>query len=584
VANNCKTAVMIILRKLKIKDLAIVSEAEVAFNSGLSVITGETGAGKSLLVGAIDLLLGERGRSDVVRSGKARAVIEGEFEGDFSRLNEILSTEDVSISGNLLTITREISADGRSRCLINDQRVSVGMIKQVGESICDLHGQHQHQWLLDTSKHLWFLDRFAGKSGLAARYEREFSGYRDLVERVETVTKEIAANRQLRELQTFQLAEIDDAAVSAVEEEELERERRELENVNRIKERLFDSGNRIEDEGGALESTAAVLKNLTSLTSDFPAAKSIIAELESARISLAEIARQLAEHLSRLAEDPARLEQIGGRLALIYDLKRKYGGTVESVLAYRDQTAAALEKSDSLESELKDLQQEAINTAVELIGTATDLQAARSAAAKKLSAQLQDQLKQLGMPQSQFSVEFYDPPGGIMIQGDSGPVTLFEIGPKAGRFLFSANPGEEPRPLARIASGGEISRVMLALKSLITGNDQVDLLVFDEIDVGIGGKTALLVGKQLKELAGGQQVITITHLQQLAAFADHHYRVVKRRTDGRTESTLEMLGEKDRVAELGRMISGGSFGQEERRQAEKLLAQARGKRKVSIDK
>lgn len=575
---------MITLRKLKIKDLAIVSEAEVMFNSGLSVITGETGAGKSLLVGAIDLLLGERGRSDVVRSGKERAVIEGEFEGDFSRLKGVLSAEDVTISGNLLTITREISADGRSRCLINDQRVSVGMIKQVGQSICDLHGQHQHQWLLDTGKHLWFLDRFAGCSDLTARYEREFTGYRELVERVEDVTKEIAANRQLRELHSFQLEEIDKAALSVSEEEELECERRELENVNRIKERLFESQNGIEDEGGALESTAAVLRNLTSLSSDFPAAKAMITELESARISLAEIAQLLAEHLSRLVEDPARLEQIGERLANIYDLKRKYGGSVEAVSAYREQIAQALEKSDNLDGELKDLESKVKNSATALIKTAVELQQARAAAAEKLSGKMQAQLKQLGMPRSQFRVEFYDSPGGTVVKGDSGPVTLSEVGPMAGRFLFSANPGEEPRPLARIASGGEISRVMLALKSLISGNDQVDLLVFDEIDGGIGGKTALLVGKQLKELAGSQQVITITHLQQLAAFADHHYRVVKRRADGRTESMLEVLGEKERVAELGRMISGGSLGQEERQQAEKLLAQARGKRKVSIDK
>ncbi len=548
------------------------------------MITGETGAGKSLLVGAIDLLLGERGRSDVVRGGKERAVIEGEFEGDFSRLTDLLAAEDVTISGDVLTITREVSADGRSRCLINDQRVSVGMIKQVGESICDLHGQHQHQWLLDTGKHLWFLDRFAGSEQLAARYAGEFFGYRDLVQRIEGVTREIAANRQMRELHSFQLEEIDKAALSAAEEEELERERRELENVNRIKERLFDSQNRIEDEGGALESTAAVQKNLASLTDDFPAVQAILTELESARIGLAEIARLLSEHLSRLAEDPARLEQIGERLTSIYDLKRKYGGSVDAVLAYRDQIAQALETSDNLDSELKELERQVKNSALALIKTATELQEARSTAAKKLSGKMQAQLKGLGMLHSQFRVEFYDPAGGIAVRGDSDPVTLSEIGPMAGRFLFSANPGEEARPLARIASGGEISRVMLALKSLISGNDQVDLLVFDEIDVGIGGKTALLVGQQLKELAGNQQVITITHLQQLAAFADHHYRVVKRQADGRTESTLEMLGEKDRVAELGRMISGGSFGEEERQQAEKLLAQARGKRKVSIDK
>lgn len=567
---------MITLRKLTIKDLAVVSNAEVSFDRGLSVITGETGTGKSLLVGAVNLLLGERGRSDLVRTGADRACIEGEFVGDLTPLAATLERESINVDGDSLLLTREVSADGRSRCLVNDQRTSVAVLKQLGERICDLHGQHQHQWLLDPDKHLWFLDQLAGAVGLAAAYQSQFADYRRIRERIARLKRDIAVNRERRELYRFQLTEIDAANVSVDEERNLDQERRELENVNRIKERLSNSQGVLEEEGGAIEQVSAVIHDLKSISSDFPAVSAFLDEIESARITLIETGRTLAEHLGRLAEDPQRLEEIGERLSLIYSLKRKYGGSIDSILAHRQDVAVALEQGDSLEQELEKTQSEREKLAAKLSETAVKLQKTRDAAAAKLSRQMVSQLRELGMPDLEFRLEFSDPQGGEEIKTPDGVLKLSEAGLKTGQFLFSANPGEEPRPLSRIASGGEISRVMLALKSLIAGKDLVDVLVFDEIDTGIGGETALLVGRQLKKLAARQQVIAITHLQQIAAFGDYHYRAIKRQAGGRSESTLEALDHSERVAELGRMISGGKLGVEETRQAKKLLAQADG--------
>ncbi len=565
---------MISLRKLKIKNFAIVSETEVDFAEGLSVVTGETGTGKSLLVGAISLLMGERGRAEYVRAGCRLAVVEGHFHGDFSRLTQIFKKEEILIDTDLLVLTRELGADGRSRCLVNDRRVSVATFRQIGAQICDLHGQHQHQWLLDPGKHLWFLDRFAGCRPLYEQYLTQFNNYRSLKAAITSLKEEINANQERRQLYRYQLDEIDRAAIVTDEETELEQERRQLENVTRIKERLINSQLRLEDEGGGIEAVTVTAGDLETIADDFPAAKPLAEELESIKISLTEMVRTLAEHSSRLIENPARLEQIGERLAAIYDLKRKYGGSIAAIYEYREKITQYLQTADSHSSQLAQLEDKFDKVAGKLVDTAIHLQAMRERAAEKLRNQMTKILQKLGLSQAQFLVEFNPVAGGELVEQAGCRHTLSEAGVQIGQFLFSANAGEEAKPLVRIASGGEISRVMLALKSLISGKDQVDLLVFDEIDSGIGGETALLVGRQLKELSRRQQVIAITHLQQIAAYSDQHYRAVKKETRGRTESSLEVLADAERVAELGRMISGGELGEEEKRQAEKLLQAA----------
>ncbi|MFH2054335.1 MAG: DNA repair protein RecN [bacterium] len=572
---------MILLEKLRIKDFAIVAEIEVEFASGFTVVTGETGAGKSLLLGAFTLLIGERASSDLVRSGCKRALIEAQFSGDLSRLQESIEAEGLEFEAERLILAREIGSDGKSRCLVNDQRVNLTLLRELGQRLCDLHGQHQHQWLLDPSRHLWFLDRFAGCSSLEMQYRRLFEQYCGTRSRISTLEKEIAAAQERRELYSYQLAEIESAAVKPDEEDALETEQRQLENVARIKRALFESCERLETETGALAGLAEIERELRGVASSFKPAEQLRNDLESAQITLSELNRALAEEASRLEEDPARLEEVADRLSLIYELKRKYGGSLQSLEQYHAQIREALSAGEQANEELSQLQQRVQAQAAELIEAAIALQREREQGAAKLARRIKKLLAELGMPDAGFEVEFLDGEGGELVSAAERQYQLSTLGLKQAQFLFSANPGEPVKPLARIASGGEISRVMLALKSLIAGGDQVDLLLFDEVDAGIGGSTATLVGKHLRQLAQDHQVIAITHLQQIAAYADHHYRAAKKQRDGRSESYLEKLDDQQRLVELGRMISGGRFGEEEKRQAKKLLASTG--HKVSVD-
>jgi DNA repair protein RecN (Recombination protein N) len=573
---------MITLGKLTLKNFAVVSQTEITFDRGLSVITGETGAGKSLIVGAISLLVGERGKTEYVRSGASHAFIEGEFHGDLAELRECLATEEIKADGSTLTLTRELFADGRSRCLINDQRANLSTLKKIGEQICDLHGQHQHQWLLDPDRHLWFLDQF-GQCDLALNaYTGQLQRYRDLKMRITSLEKQIAEAKEKQDLHQFQLNEINSIAPIAGEEEKLETERRQLENIARIREAIQNAIARLQNGGAAISLTTETLRQLQSIAAAFPPAVGFITELESARIGLSETARGLEEQICRLAENPSRLEEIGERLAQIYKLKRKYGGSIEAVLFYRDTIRSEGRDIDTAELDLAGFKKQITAIQKELVDSALRLQTDRETAAKRLATAMRKELGKLGLPKAQFDVEFVENQSGDLVEHDGRRYHLGESGMMTGQFLFNANVGEDLKPLHKVASGGEISRLMLALKSLNAGNDRVDLLVFDEIDVGIGGETALLVGRKLRELSGEQQLIVITHLQQIASFSDHHFKAIKREKAKRTETEIVPLDQEERVVELGRMISGGTFGEEERRQVEKLLREAG--RKVSVDK
>jgi len=566
---------MIKLSRLALKNFAVVSSAEINFADGFTAITGETGAGKSLIVGAISLLLGERSSSDFIRAGATIATIEGEFTGDTASLNRDLADDDIAFTGTSFTITREIQSDGKSRALINDQRVNVATLKKIGDRICDLHGQHQHQWLLDSDRHLWFLDRYGQCADAFSAYTAALSEYRTAQSRILSLARRIAENNEKQELYRFQLQEIDTVAILPNEEDSLESERKQLENVLKIRTALESSVALIESDNGAAHISGEILKNLRSITESYPAVAEYEKEIESVKISFTEIARSLNQSLAGIAEDPARLEQIGERLSDIYNLKRKYGGTVTAVLDYAGKIRSALDSNDSMELELAALKRNLEPLQTFLLTTADKLQHERETAAKKLSKSMKKELSELGLPKAEFVVKFSAHASGELLNHQDKSINLGEQGPMAGEFFFNANAGEEAKPLVQVASGGEVSRVMLALKSLIAGNDRVGLLVFDEIDAGIGGETALLVARKLKQLAARQQLIVITHLQQIASFADHHLKAIKREVAKRTESELIPLTREERVVELGRMISGGDFGDIERKQAEKLLKMAR---------
>ncbi len=389
---------MLTLTRLTLKNFAVVSETEIEFDRGLSVITGETGTGKSLIVGAISLLVGERGRAEYVRAGADHATIEGEFKGDITLLGEALKEEEISLDGDQVVLTRELYTDGRNRCLINDQRVNLSALKKIGDLICDLHGQHQHQWLLDADRHLWFLDRFGQCGHALGLYLESFREYRNVKSRIAALEKQINEAREKQELHQFQINEINSIAPVISEEETLETERRQLENISRIRDGLQNALSCLEDDGAAVSLTSDALKQLHTIAANFPPAGDAVTELESARISLSETARTLEVHLNHLAENPARLEEIGERLAQIYQLKRKYGGSIEAVLMYRDSLSADVKNIDTAALDLRDLNKRIDELRVELIGRALNLQNERESAARKLSAAMRKELVKLGLP------------------------------------------------------------------------------------------------------------------------------------------------------------------------------------------
>jgi len=541
------------LRYLNIRNLAVIESLEVSFQPGLNVITGETGAGKSVVVGAIGLLLGDRASSDIVRTGEETAVVQAVFDLD----------------GRERIVRREVTAQGRSRSFVDGHLVTAGSLKELGVQLVDLHGQHEHQALLNADVHLDLLDQFA-------RLGRERQAVGDAYAAWAALAADLAAARAREndrdaraEFLRFQQSEIDRVAPRADEDEALASERVLLVNAEKLR-RLCDEayGRLYDDDSSVLSSLAAVWKRVSELRELDPRFGPYLESRGAVEAQLGELATFLREYGARIESAPERLQELEDRLASIERLKRKYGPTLQDVTARRQRCLDELAALDSSAETIAELERRLAQAGERYDGTARALSAERRRRAGEFATALERELGSLAMAGTRFDVRF-----------DSGEVTedrWTARGTDVAEFFVSPNPGEEVRPLARIVSGGELSRVMLALKTLATTDSPGKTLVFDEVDAGIGGRVADVVGQRLQALGRGFQVLCITHLPQIAVCGQSHYQVAKVERGGRTHTTVDELRGQARIDELARMMAGAVVTDGARATAREMLVARQG--------
>jgi len=562
------------LNELLIRNLAIIDEVQVPFQQGFNVLTGETGAGKSIIIHAINFLVGGKGDVDLIRTGAETMLVEAFFDlSKYPQMKIVLEEIGFEPDDETLILSRELSKTGKSRCRVNGRAATVAILKQIGKALVDIHGQHEHQSLLEPANHLRFLDAFGGEDLMALK-ERYTSLYRQLmqVERELTELQQSERERiQRLDLLRYQAEEIDKANLKEGEEEELLQERQLLVNAERIAERVSYAVRRLMDDGGSLDSLGEAIQALKEITDFDPSLREWHNALSQAFDTIQEIGFELERYASRIEFDPERLEEVESRLDLLKRLKRKYGDTVSAILQYRQQIEQELQRLETSEERIEILQREREELRRELAETAKALSEARQEIARQLERTVQNHLKALMMERARFKVAIDHIPDPNGLQLPEGTFAFGRDGIDQVEFLISTNPGEPLKSLAKIASGGEISRTMLALKASLQRTHEIPVLVFDEIDVGIGGKTAEAVGEKLKEVSQYAQVLCVTHLPQIAALADWHLQVEKITEGKRTRVIVTPLEYEERVKELARMLSGRQITQASLQHAQELL-------------
>jgi DNA repair protein RecN (Recombination protein N) len=547
------------LRFLSIRHLAVIEAVEVEFGPGLNVLTGETGAGKSILVEAVGLLLGGRASADLVRTGEEVAAIEAIFE----------------TGGEEYLLRREITAQGRSRAFINGALVTAGALRDFCARVIEMHGQHEHQTLLDPQTHLAVLDSFGTPESQLASTAAAFDELKTLGEELSR-TKAAAADRQSRlELATFQLAELDRAAPKPGEDEELATLRQVLSSAERVERLCTESYAALyESDAAALGALGGVWKRVGELATIEPRFQPYVEARDGIKSQLEDLAQFLRQYAEGIEASPERLQQVEDRLALLERLKRRHGPTLGDVLAKREALRAQLTELEQIDVTLEDLERRHTAARDVFIDASNRLSATRQGLAKEFAAGVESALAELAMERTRFEARFaacdmdmWTSQGGDRVE-----------------FYVSPNPGEELRPLARIVSGGELSRIMLGIKTLAAASrhgfthaisrpasQAAPSLIFDEVDAGIGGRVADVVGLKLRTLASAFQVLCITHLPQIAAYSDSHYQISKRVERGRTLTTVRRLNQADRVDELSRMMGGTTITESIRATARELL-------------
>ena len=555
------------LEQLSIKNYALIEDLRVDFAAGFNVLTGETGAGKSIIIGALGLILGERAAGTIIRKGAEACIIRASFDISKNKpIAKLLREQGLDIEDNSLLLCREITASGKNKCLVNDQPVTLGTLETIGGYLVDLHGQHEHQAILLSREQLNILDDFGGlmpmRERLKTAYE-EFSGWQREFNDLLNNEKERA---HFIDLYQFQSQEIAAAGLRMDEEEELEKEINLLNNAEKIFALANEMYQMLYEEDGAvlakLEKTRERLRSLTAIDGKLaPAAKL----LEEGLVDLEEVNSAIRDYKDKIVFDPVKLDQLIERKEMISRLKTKYGADIREVLAYKARIDRELDKLTNLEENKAGLQAKLTRAKEKALEIAGKLTAGRQKQALLLEKEAEKELKGLGLPKLKFKIEWRR---SLDAQGQ---IELTAAGAETVDFLISPNVGEELKPLAQIASGGEMSRIMLALKTVLASSDQIPVLIFDEIDTGIGGSMAEVVGRKMAALAGEHQVICVTHWPQIAGAAGYHLQVSKEVKNDRTYTRIRELAGKDRIQELARMLGGETLTEISLKHAQELL-------------
>ncbi len=556
------------LVELAVENYAVIEQVRVRFHPGLNLLTGETGSGKSIVVDALGLLLGGRASPEMVRTGAARARVSGIFEAaETPSLKKLLEDAGIEMEDHEILIEREIQSGGKSRAFVGNRPATASLLRNLASHLADIHGQHDQQQLFSPAVQCQMLDAFAGSGDLAAEVSETFRAWKRASSELDELNQGTQEKLRLADLWAFQRKEIEAVAPKPGEDADLENERRVLRNVVRLQELASGAYAMLyDDPGSATAQVGSIVKRLEDLVRIDESAQDILDQLQPASIALAEAARALGHYAGKLEADPARLDEVEARLGALEKLKRKYGASLEQVLAFLDEVRANLTAVENTDDRRSALQKQVAGLARAYESAAKKLSARRIEAAIHLGKRVEQELAALAMEKTRIAIEVK-------------PAEWSENGADAVTFLIAPNLGEELKPLDKIASGGELSRVALALKTCTMPasarkQSTPGTLVFDEVDAGVGGSAAEAVGRRLKRLSAANQVICVTHLPQIAGFADHHYFVEKHSEHGRTVASVEELTPAARTREIGRMLSGERITQEALRHAEQLLKMA----------
>lgn len=563
---------------LRVRHLAIIDQLEVELGPGLNVITGETGAGKSILIDALSLVLGERAAPELVRTGAKQAEVEALFDiGDDPEALARLSASGLDPEPELV-VRRVVLASGRTRAYVNGSLASAGQLAELARGLVDISSQHEHHTLVDPGTHLGYLDAFGKLEPLREQVSEAHRALREADEALREAEKAAASKGEREDLLRFQMREIDELDPKPGEEQELAEERERLRHAARLASTAGGAEDALYAQDGAV---CEVLGRLSSEVRDAaridPALAPTADALDAALAQLEEAARELGGYARRVTMDPERLADLEDRLARLKRLTRKYGGDVDGILAHREAAARELEALDSAEERIAELEQIRQRTLERATEAARALSQQRRTIADELARRISEELASLGMGGARVTVQvapLAERGGELMVDG----ARLSETGIDRVEFLIAPNRGEEPRPLRKVASGGELSRAMLAIKRVLAGVGRAGLYVFDEVDAGVGGAVAEVIGQKLADVARHHQVICITHLAPIAVYADRHYRVAKTVEGERTKSRIDVLDREERLEEIARMVGGLKITESHRKAAAEMLDVARAAR------
>ena len=549
------------LKQLYIRNFTLIDELDIKLYPGFSVITGETGAGKSIILGAIGLLLGNRADSKAIKSGKERCVIEAHFDLSRYDMKGFFDDNDIDFDAEDTIIRRELTSAGKSRAFINDTPVSLTKMRELGEQLVDIHSQHQNLLLQKEDFQLNVVDILAQDAEHIKAYQAVYQQYRSALSRLEQLKQELIKNRENEEFMRFQHKELDEAHLEPGELEQLEQESDILNHSEEIKSALYEADHSLsDDEGSILQLLRNASYSISNIREIYPEVAELSDRLDSSYIELKDIAQEISSSLDRIDFDPARLEQLNTRLDQLNTLLQKFHvETVEELIETRDLLAQQLEHIDNGNEDIEILQKEVDQKLTKAMSAAHSLSSLRKKVAKSIETEMKNRLVPLGIPNVRFEIEFTEK-------------TLCRDGADKVSFLFSANRSTPLQPISQVASGGEIARVMLSLKAMISGAVKLPTIIFDEIDTGVSGKIAEKMAEIMTEMGNqNRQVISITHLPQIAAMGSHHYKVMKEETQTGTISQMRELTPEQRVEEIAQMLSGSDISQAALANAKELI-------------
>ena len=549
------------LKHLYIKNFTLIDELDIELYQGFSVITGETGAGKSIILGALGLLLGQRADSKAIKQGAEKCVIEAHFDLSRYGMTDFFEENEIEYDAADCIVRRELTASGKSRAFINDTPVQLSLLKELGEQLVDIHSQHQNLLLNKQDFQLNVVDIIAGDEKEQQLYQQAYTQYHATEKELSALKESIEQNRQNADFLQFQFEELTQANLAEGEQEELEQKSETMSHSEEIKSALYEADNALSaDQTGVVGSLRTALSAIRQIEKVLPDASELVERLDSSYIELKDIAQEISSQMEHVEFDPAELDAINNRLDKLYDLEKKYHvETVEELIAKRDELKIQLGRIENSDEALAELQQKLAAQLAQAQKAAEALTKLRTKAAKQIEKEMQGRLMPLGMPNVRFSIEMNKEP-------------LNASGQDKVAFLFSANTSTPLQPISQVASGGEIARVMLSLKAMISGAVKLPTIIFDEIDTGVSGKTAEKMAEIMQEMGHHErQVISITHLPQIAALGSAHYKVEKEETAKGTISRMRKLSDDERVLEIAQMLSGSNVSEAAISNAKQLL-------------